>query len=597
MNCLVVGYDYLLINNERATNMSAFFLVNEKGSPLINTAANVFETRGIRGGRRFVLSCGELLLFSKQMLNVENFKSNDKGSIYCIGTPVYKSLSYDDTQGELLDDFQKGQLKTEKLYGEYVLIFDVGGVVSVMTDATGMYKLFADKDSRFVSSSFMAAAACTSHTINKISVAEQMLYGFIGAPDTLVNEVICLKNQKERNLVSWLKWLYHEQHPDLKRSKTKTESVQRQYKAISEYMQGVKALVQEFGGECGMSGGNDSRLIYASVNAACEPLKSVHTHCTSNVHQKEIDVVKKVVETLNTPLNMVPTTYISECDGDTINDTLRENVMYFDARNAENIGAFSQTHTQWYKKAAANGCGVTFSGIAGEIYRDFYHTKIPRFRFDKWLESRVFARGIKSMIPDDLYYKTVKRITDKVQMETGLDLQKRTNPIIDKRFFDCYRIPNALSNVVHANNQMSFYLAPFTDSLLIRTAKPDRKWHEHSGEYEGKITVAFMPLVADIPGSNGYVLSHVPFSVVLRWKIISLLPFTLWNRMTRSVKGNPVNAKRFELVMGKSTYLKNAMACFKSIFPDWNMESATNGSVLLNNYIFTICMVYEISKL
>lgn len=577
--------------------MSAFFLANENNSPLIGIAESVFDKRGIRGGRRFSLSSGELLLYPKQMIEVENFKSNEKGSVYCIGTPVYKGLSYNDAQIQLLDDFQKRQLKSELLFGEYVLIFDDEGEITIMTDATGMYKLFTDKDSRFVSSSFMAAAACTSHTINKMAVAEQMLYGFIGAPDTLVNEVICLKNKQEKESVTWLKWSYHQKSPELKRSNTKKESVKRQHNAICEYMQSVKALVHEFGGECGMSGGNDSRLVYASVNSACEPLKSVHTHCTSNVHQNEINVVEKVVKTLNTPLNMVKTTYITECDGDTINKTLRENVLYFDARNAENIGAFSQTHTQWYKKASANGCGVTFSGIAGEIYRDFYHTKIPRFRFDKWLESRVFARGIKSMIPDDLYNKTVKRITEKVQIETGLDLQKWTNPIIDKRFFDCYRIPNALSNVVHANNQMSFYLAPFTDQLLIKNAKPDRKWHEHSGEYEGKITASFMPKAADIPGSNGYVLSRVPISVMLRWYIISLMPFAFWNKLTRSEKGNPANAKRLKTALEKSFYLREAMDYFKSVFPDWNMESAINGSVLLNNYIFTICMVHEISKL
>ena len=150
--------------------MSAFFIVPTAQAPLISVAERVFEKRGIRGGRHFTLSCGELLLYPKQMLDVENFKANDKGSIFCIGTPVYKGLSYDESQKQMLDDFQQGKLQTELLLGEYVLIFDVGGRVSVLTDATGMYKLFTDADSRFLSSSFMAAAACTPHTINKIAV-------------------------------------------------------------------------------------------------------------------------------------------------------------------------------------------------------------------------------------------------------------------------------------------------------------------------------------------------------------------------------------------------------------------------------------------
>ena len=201
------------------------------------------------------------------------------------------------------------------------------------------------------------------------------------------------------------------------------------------------------------------------------------------------------------------------------------------------------------------------------------------------------------MIPASLYEETMKRIVTKVANETGLNLYHKVSPIIAKRFFDCYRIPNALSNVVHANNQMSFYLAPFTEASLICAAKPDKKWHEHCGAYEGKITASFMPEAAALPSSHGYVLSDIPRSILLKWQILSRLPFFVWDGMTKKENGNPTNAKCFSELLEKSKYLQKAMDCFVKLFPDWNLSTLHNGSVLLNNFVFTVCAVYEIEQL
>lgn len=577
--------------------MSAFFLANKDCTTLLEVAAHIFEKRNMQKAHRYVLSCGELLLYPKQMVEVDNHVTSQRGTLYSIGTPIYKGLSYIPSLNQLLSDFEQGCIDINQLYGEYVLIFDVDGNVSVLVDATGMYKLFTDEDHHFVSSSFMVAAACTACTINKVAVVEQMLYGFVAAPDTLVNEVICMNTDTMRSRVSWIQWMEHTNQVDSKRSYSRKKSIKRQYDVIREYMRNAQSLVQEYGAECGLSGGNDSRLIYASVNAACEPLRSVHTHCTSKVHTKEISIVKNIVELRNTPLIQVPTTYISDCEGFEIDKVLKENVLYFDARNAENIGALSQTHTQWYRKATANGNGVTFSGIAGEIYRNFYHTEQCSFSIQKWLESRVFAHGIQYIISPDLYQTAVDRIVQKIETATGLSLKKRANVYATKRFFDSYRIPNGLGNVVHANNQMNFYLAPFTESKLIMSARPDYRWHEHCGAYEGKITQRFMPEAAELMGSKGYKVSSVPLMTRIKWYMLSVIPFAWWNRMTRKCCGNATNAKKYRQIVENSPYYQTALSYFQSIFPDWDMTLVNKGTVLLNNFVFSICAVYEISQL
>ena len=134
------------------------------------------------------------------------------------------------------------------------------------------------------------------------------------------------------------------------------------------------------------------------MNVDCTSMKSVHTHQTSRIHDNEIKVVKELSNLYGVPLTIIPTTYLPYYEGN-IDVVLRENVLYFDARNAGNIGAMSQTHTRDYKKQTSGGAKVTFSGIGGEIYRNFYFTNLPIVDVEGWLVSRIFEPSTKWLFP------------------------------------------------------------------------------------------------------------------------------------------------------------------------------------------------------
>ncbi len=574
--------------------MSAFFLCDNTKAEYIKTAEAAFLKRGFKSGKRFSLKNAELLLYKKQNIETENFFADEHGAIYAVGTPVYKGLSYKQSLKSLLCDLSRGEFMPEELIGQYVILYATGEKTTLITDKTGSYKLFAECENGFVTSSFLAAAACIERlTLNKTALAEQLLCGFISRPDTLVNEVKALPVKPQPDEIPFCEIYPHSPSADYF-SRSKAEGVKRQYEKIKEYMHKTRALCREYGAECGLSGGCDSRLICAAVNTECVKMNSAHTHATGNIHNKEHGPVKRVAEMFGVPLNVVATEYLPDCESSVIDKTLKENFNYFDGRNAENIGAFSLTHTREYKTAVAGGNGVTFTGICGEIYRNFYFTSLPVFGAASWLETRIFLNGVKEMLPEHIYLEARQNIKEKFFKAIGKNSGKLCNPEDAKRYFDTYRIPNALANVISANNQESFYLAPFAENDLIASARPDNKWQDHCGGYEGEIISLFSPQAAKLKTSKGYALSHISFKTKLRWKARELSPAFLWKLRNRAEKPSRKSAAAYKALCEKSEYFKAALAFFCEMFPEIDIKPVENGEAALNNFVFTVSCVYEI---
>lgn len=577
--------------------MADFFLARKGNESILAYAKAMQRRRGLDREREFPLACGTLLLYRKQLVEAENYYIGEKISVFCVGSLAYKGLSYSESLEAIAEEYGRNDFDPESLRGEYVLILDDGLHTAVYRDGTGMYKLFSDRADRFLTSSFFAAVSCTRCTLNELAVAEQFMYGFVSAPDTLVNEISCVCAGKYELKKDWFSWGEHKRPEPVQKSKDIHSSVMNQKKEICRYLQDVSALVRQYGCECGLSGGCDSRLVFFSVNSCCEKMASVHTHNTSNGHEKEIAAVRRITEVYDTPVLIVPTVHLMDCAGEEIDRTLEEIVLFFDGRNAETIGSCNQTYTRWYREKTANGSGVTFSGIGGEIYRDFYYTRLKKYKIRSWLEDRIFQKHIDRVIPQQTYQNAVDHIISKIRYFTDTPEKGEGSPRFAKRYFDQYRIPNALGNVIHANNQMNFFLAPFTDERIIARAKPDDAYQDHCGEYEGRILKTFQEKAPEILSSKGYSFSNIPVSVKAKWKLRSVLPLPLW-KIRRAVLDKPNERYKNEFLhkFPKSRYITEAMAYFASRFPQWRTTPLEKGEIYINPFVFAVCTIYEINR-
>lgn len=575
--------------------MSAFFLARKDREELVQKAFDTFSYRGFKNGRKFSTSAGTLILYPKQNKDNHNYLETDHGSIYCIGTIVYRGQTYHGSLEMLLKDFVDGSVDSAQLHGAFVVIIDHNAELTFLMDETRMYRLFTNEQHDYISSSLIVASQMHPITLDSDAVMEQLLCGYVGGGKTLISNVVDISFDMQS--LAWVKTLDVVSKRSIHSSDDYNATIRYQAEMLSNYMSDVKAIVEENGCECGLSGGCDSRLIFTSVNETGMHMNTVHTHQTSAIHDKEIEVVKKVASLYDTPLRIIPTTYLPECTGDIIDNTLKENVLYFDARNAGNIGAMSLTHTRDYKKQTSEGAGLTFSGIGGEILRDFYYTKLPFFSINGWLETRIFESGIVRLLPSQDYKRVRRKIKNNILVRSKLHFGVFATPVLAKRYFDSYRIPYALSNVVCANNTLSYYLAPFTEAPLIEAAKTGNQYQDHSGVYEGQIISLFNPKASELLTSRGFPLSAIPQRVQNHWKRLSLYPSFVW-QWRGEVKGK--DSKRsiaHNRLIEKSDYYNNALRFFKAKFPALQYDVIDKGLMDINNFVFTVCSIYEICNI
>lgn len=569
--------------------MSAFILVKGNQEDLVQAATKTFDYRQMKKHCRFNISCGVLLLYQKELIDIHNYvRSGDKG-LYAIGTPVYKGNSYEASLHQAFVDLESGNFDYTKMRGNYVLVYDNGIETCLIRDSLSMYKLFSDSEGNYVTSSFLVASSLQPITFNENAVVEQLLYGFISAPDTLVNEVKTIGDINSESSLAWI-GTFSSGHVEANHSK----GIDARCEEIINYMSDVKSFVNEFGAECGLSGGCDSRLIFASVNEVCRRMNSVHTHSTSDIHNKEIKTVKELATIMHVPVRIVPTSYLPSCDSDVINKTLKENVLFFDGRNANIIGACSQTHTRQYKERTSDGSGITFSGIGGEIYRNFYYTSHPFVFVKSWLNVRLFYQHVRKMVTFDVYSSTINDIKRKVMRDTAIGHGKFASWLFARRFFDHYRIPHALSNVVNANNQMKFYLAPFVERELIDGAAVDNAVQDFCGKYEGMIINRFNSQLASVISSKGYALNSIPLKYRIKWGIRSLYPSFVWSIREKCIH-SPHNS--FSKMLAKSVYLQDALNCICRIFPHWHIDAGAIPDNFMQNFVFTVCSIKEIENI
>ncbi|MDO4563066.1 MAG: hypothetical protein Q4C12_04460 [Clostridia bacterium] len=574
--------------------MAAFFLARKGSGIDIDAAKRVFAKRSLGALNVFEVGGFELLLYKKRLVDTENFFQTEQGRVFAVGTFAYKGNSYAESLKIALEDFLSGSLDTDEFSGNFVLIFYINGALTLLCDAMNMTHIFSDRERSFMTTSFLAAAAVKKHSVNKTAVYEKLLYGYLTAPDTLSNEIVRLcRKEKRFDGVEFVKNDY--KYSPRTSSASREEMVREQCTQIENYFESVKALCTEYGAEQGLSGGYDSRLIYAAACKALGNLTSAHTHNTKDVHNREMALAENIAKVHDTALRKIPTKYITDYEPQEIDEILRTNVYYFDGRNSENIGVFSATHTPWYKEQTTGDARLTFSGVGGEIYRNFYHTSAKTINFKKWLKAHVYTIRAPYLFDKETFETIQSSIIAKMENEFGIKLSGRTDRFAAKLYFAQNRIPNALACVASANNTQSFYLAPFTESALVDKAYDMYRFAGLYGEFEGEMIKTLDAEVIKCPSSYGYDMTRMPLMQKIKWGLRSILPSDVYIYKAAHDKANEKEVRKLQKLLAKSAYFSKAYEYFKNEFPNINTAYFEAGNVEINNTVFTVCTLYEMS--
>lgn len=563
--------------------MGAFFLAAKDADwdrPAVET---VFARKGFAAPAVFDLGTHELLLYRKQLVDVSNHVSDDRGNqLFAVGTPVYQAKGYRDSLEALFADSANGRLDHEALLGNYCLLFHRNDTLTLRTDPLGVQQVFHTTDGGCISSSFLATMAALPGraSINHPAFREEIAGGYILPPDTVVEEVRCLVPGRSSPLRLGTVDVPACPLPEADEPQPTFDAcVDKQIAVLTDYFRAVAPLVSQYGADAGISGGYDSRLIVALCGFLDGDI-GLHTHATRGQHESERAVATELARLRGYPLVAVETASVEKHRPEDLGTLLEDNLYYFDARNADNMGAFHETYTRAYRKAVLGKYGLGFGGMGGEMYRNYYRTARSTFDCRAWMEHhryhRMAAPGLRSAGGLGAVHD---RVCEKLGNRLGIDFTGRITFAQMRAYYSLVRMPDCDGRNNNAHNQLSFYLTPFIEPRTVRAGLAATPFIGLGGRLEAAMIRKLDPQLAAVNSHYGFPFTSEPPKYRLYCALKGYLPdpfWTAWNRF--GIRHRAVGKRylaRYRKTCEVSEQVREADRLLRRLEPELDWETVT----------------------
>lgn len=573
--------------------MGAFLLTKEGLSRArIQDGLNIFKAKGFDKPKEFLLGDYRLFLYQKQMVATMNVRKNENIILASIGTPIYKNKSYNETLDLILDDLKFGKFDYSKIYGTYILIYYDGIRVHFIFDDMRQLPIYSSDDRKIISSSFLACAKAYDGflTVDKMACLEKLCTGMIIGESTLFNEI---KKVLQDDLSSFE--ILTRRHKLLKGKRKgyslKTEA-KRQLQHLETGLDKIASLVGKYGADMGVSGGYDSRLIYGLLAQKYGNMLSIHTHCTEGAHEKEIEIARQLAQLFGKDLHMKSTIPLQNMDSIDLEETLKTNMYLFDGYSDSHYGTFSSTYSKRYREDVSDGRMVFFTGISGEIYRNYRKISKPVFT-KKFFDVYVFYCHYKKAINNSQFANKLRQyVIQKAFAEMDTANVSVMSPSTVRRYNACVRLPYKASCAATAFNQLCFYDAPCTHRDVVQESMEA----DHTVGDDARLEAEMIRLIDErlwsvpITKVDSTKIGDKSLITNIKKYIYARLPMSFIKR--RKLKSNKTTIG--ERIIAKADQLKEAICYSNEILGDMiSFDSLIQNKNSYQNTIFFCRTLYE----
>jgi hypothetical protein len=419
----------------------------------------------------------------------------------------------------------------------------------------------------------LAVLAASPHplSLNRLAICEKLSTGYIVSPDTMVEGIFQLDdktglghNQSHTNV----HFLAHPDQRSIRLHKKGVEdSIFRQISVLKKHFLGVNTLHTEYSGELGLSSGYDSRLVLACNKFLSLPF-SIHTHATVGVHDAELAKVRKIANDKSLPLREVKSRRMEEQPKKRIENILKDSLFFFDGRCSHNMGAFSETYTREYKLSVLGNHRLSWSGLGGEIFRNYYFTWRQKIDLRSWMDNKVYYIFSKDAVGDiDLYEEMHRRKVRKMSMRIGDSFLKHKVRFLDlRRYYSEIRMPDCDGNNNNAHNQIAFFHTPFFDPFIIYEGINATPYIGCDGSYQAELIKRLDPKLSTYSSHYDHSFDNVPARYIIKCWTKGKIPDSLLFLRARTIqkKRSRVFIPRFMSFVNSNPVLKE----IKSILCD-----------------------------
>jgi hypothetical protein len=504
--------------------MGAFFLYHKNCDIPQNKVMDVYQKKGFNKPNYFDIGDYKLILFGKQLIDDSNFICNEYFSLFACGSLFYKGKNYVESLKSLLVDFGENAIDSNRLFGNYVLIFynKFNNYSHIYLDPSFVKTVYVDKDYQIISTDFLAITAARNRnfSLNKLAIVENITTGNLIPPDTYINEIERVDSVGYLNLKNYFSTICFDIcKPSLHdKITTRGDAMNHANDLLDKYFSDAASICDEYGAHIGLTGGFDSRLL---LMHARNHINNLITNSFWRPNSREYEIAKELASKANIDFFSFENNSFVMPNPETILD---ESFFVYDGQ-IRSQNRWDQIFTlRIYTRDIANGHVVGFHGCGGEQYRNSDRinrsVNINNYILYEWM----FKQTTDPFVNNNLKWEVYSYIKEKIERITGIKKSSLDLADIKKIQNEVWNLSNRTTRI-NVLNQQQFYFAPFVEYMISQYAYYYIPYLGISGDFQIDMMKTYDTCLATVITNYGYNLYEgetVARKIIYR--IASLLP-------------------------------------------------------------------------
>lgn len=448
--------------------MGAFFLKHKSVTIEPDKLIGSFKKRGHSDPFIFNIGNYDLFLFKKILIDKASYLQEIDNYIFSTGTFVYRNSSYPLNLKLLLEDFTNSKIQKDELLGTYCILFYVNNHLCLLTDPEGSYQVYYSENGYLISSSFLSISESFDKnlTLNKLAIISNLTTGCSYGEETMFNEIKKLNSKVSvLNKNGDIKLLDSTKEELDITPKTKGEAIEVIINLFQNYFISISKITGNEKINLGLSAGFDSRLLLALALKYFGREKINAYSNYKNPPDRDFKLANEIATTTGLNLFSYPVIETAKMDEETLYQTMLEAMNFYDGQFRTNHGWTRQYRTLKYRKQVLRNSVLELSGHAGELFRNDLHvTDIP-ISLSNWINYAVIQK--QNLIKTENKQELVEYLFHKLKFyftDSKLNLTEL------RKFYNEGWVNSGPGIRASIDNQLTYYLSPFTDYKISRFA-------------------------------------------------------------------------------------------------------------------------------